>query len=65
MSVVSIVKDYQQHKTITSQNVSSQAQVKNLLFRRKLCSVLNIFKCLYFDHCLIYHIYDAMMSIST
>ena len=31
ISVVSIVKDYLRHKTIASQNVSSEAQVKNFV----------------------------------
>ena len=31
ISVASIVKGYLQHKTITSQNVSSEAQVKNFV----------------------------------
>ena len=29
-------KDYLRYKTITSKNVSSEAQVKNFLFRRKV-----------------------------
>ena len=40
------IKGYLRHKTITSQNVPSKAQIKNFL--KKLCSVLKIFKFLYF-----------------
>ena len=37
MSFASVVKDYLWHKMITSQNVSSEAQVKNFfLFHRNL-----------------------------
>ena len=31
-----IVKGYLRYKTITSQNVRSEAQIKNFLFRRKI-----------------------------
>ena len=31
-----IVKGYLRYKTITSQNVPSEAQIKNFLFRRKI-----------------------------
>ena len=31
-----MVKGYLRYKTITSQNVSSEAQIKNFLFRRKI-----------------------------
>ena len=45
-----IVKGYLRYKTITSQNVSSEAQVKNFFyFVAKLCSVPKIFKFLYFQ----------------
>ena len=40
------LKGYLCYKMITFQNVSSEAQVKNLV--EKLCSVLKIFKVLYF-----------------
>ena len=33
---------------ITSQNVSYEAQVKNFFFVEKLCSILKIFKVMYF-----------------
>ena len=31
-----IVKGYLRYKTVTSQNVPSEAQIKNFLFRRKI-----------------------------
>ena len=31
-----VLKGYLRYKTITSQNVSSEAQIKNFLFRRKI-----------------------------
>ena len=42
------IKGYLRYKTITSQDVPSEAQVKNFFFMEKLCSVLEIFKFLYF-----------------
>ena len=49
MSGASIVEGHLQHKTMTSQNVSSEAQVNNFFyFVEKLCFVLKIFKFLYF-----------------
>ena len=42
-------KGYLRYKTVTSQNVSSEAQVESFFyFVEKLCSVLKIFKFLYF-----------------
>ena len=42
------MKGYLCYKMITSRNVSSKAQVKNFYFVEKLCSVIKIFKFLYF-----------------
>ena len=43
------IKGYLRYKTISSQNGSSEAQVKNFFFfLEKLCSVLKIFKFLGF-----------------
>ena len=43
------LKGYLHYKTITSQNVSSEAQIKNFFyFVEKLCSVRKILKLLYF-----------------
>ena len=42
------LKAYLCYKTITSQNVSSESQVKNFLFRRRLYYVLKILKFLDF-----------------
>ena len=42
-------KDYLCYKTITSENVPFEAQVKNFLFRDKLCSILKLFHFLYFQ----------------
>ena len=47
---ICIIKGYLHYKTITSQNVSSKAQVKVFFyFVEKLCSVLKIFKFCYFQ----------------
>ena len=48
-------KSYLHYKTITSGNVSSEAQIKFFLFRGKLYSV----------HSMIKQTCDVMMSIST
>ena len=49
----------------TSQNVPSEAQVKNFFrFMDKSCSVFKIFKCI-FNYPIIHHICDAIMSFST
>ena len=59
-------KVYLCYKLITSQNVWSVPQVKNFVyFLEKFCSILNIFKFLYFNHGMNYQICDVMMSIST
>ena len=42
------VKGYLRYKTITSQNVSLEVQVKTFYFVENLCSVLKIFKFSYF-----------------
>ena len=44
----SFFKDYLHCKIITPQNVLFEAQVRNFLFRRKVISVLKIFKFLVF-----------------
>ena len=58
------LKGYISYKTLTSQIVSSEAEVKNFFyFVEKLFSVLKIF-CI-FNHPMIYQVCDIMMSIST
>ena len=43
--ITEFLKGYLRYKTITSQNVSSEAQVKNFFyFVEKLCSILKMFK---------------------
>ena len=54
MSGASVVKGYLQDKTITSQNVSSEGQVKNFFY--------SVEKYVPFSS---YTRYDVMMSIST
>ena len=55
---------YLRYKTITSQNVLSEAQIKIFLsFVEKLFSKYSSF-CI-FNHTMIYRIYDVTMSIST
>ena len=59
-------KVYPRYKTITSQNVPSEAQIKNFFnFQEKLCSVFSIFKFLYLNHPMIDQICDVMTSTST
>ena len=60
------LKGYFQCKTVTSQNVSSEAQVKNFLFRRNVMFLSRgiQFFCI-FNHPVIYQICDVVMSIST
>ena len=48
MIIYLYIKGYLHLKAITSQNVSSKAQVKPFYFVERLCSVLKIFKFLYF-----------------
>ena len=49
LQYISYVKGYLRYKTMSSQNVSSEAQIKNFFcFMEKLCSFLKIFKFLYF-----------------
>ena len=59
------IKGYLCYKTITSQNVSSEAQVKNLVLKSYV-----MFSYIYrtfcvFDHPMIYQICDIMISISS
>ena len=57
---------YLRYKTVTSQNVSSEALLKNFFILQKSCvpfSRYSIF-CI-FNHPMIYQICDVMMSIST
>ena len=61
-----IFKDYLCHKLITSQNVSSEAQVKNFFMLQK--SYVSFLRCssfCIFNHPMIYQICDAMMIINT
>ena len=61
-----LVKYYLRYKTITSQNVSFEAQFKNFLTSSKSYVPFSRYSrfCI-FNHPMIYQIYDAMMSIST
>ena len=68
MNLTLVIKSYLRQKTITSQNVSSEAQVKNcFLYRREVMfrsHDIQVFVT--FNHLLmIYQICDVMMSIST
>ena len=46
---IPIIKGYLHYKTITSQDVSSETQVKNFFYLlEKICSILKIFTFLYF-----------------
>ena len=59
-------KGYLRYKMIISQNVSSEAQIKNFLFRRKIifCSQdIQVFA--FFSHPMIYRTCDITISIST
>ena len=44
-----LVKGYLRYKTVTSQNVSFEAQVKYFFISQKLFSARKIFKFLYFE----------------
>ena len=58
-----LFKGYLRHKTITSQNMSYEAQVKNFLFPSYVpFSRYSSFSIFY--HSMIYQICDVMMSIS-
>ena len=60
------VKGYLRYKTITSQNVSSEAKIKHFFISQKnyvLSSRYSSF-CI-FNHPMIYQICDVAMSIST
>ena len=61
-----LLKGYFHCKTVTSQNVSSEAQVKNFLFRRNVMFLSRgiQFFCI-FNHPIVYQICDVVMSIST
>ena len=65
MVQLQIFKGYPLYKTITSQIVSCEVQIKNFYFVEKSCSALKIFKFRIFSHPMIYRICDVMMSIST
>ena len=61
-----LYKGYFRYQTITSQNVLSEAQIKNFLFYRKLMfhsQDIQFFVFLTFNHPMIYQICDIMMSI--
>ena len=59
-----ILKGYCCYKMIISQNLSSQAQVKNFLFHRKVMYHSQDNQVLYFKHPMICYIYcEVMMSI--
>ena len=61
-----IVKGYLKHKTITSQNVSSEAQVKNSFISSKSYVLVSRYSDFFiFNHSMIFQIYNVMMSIST
>ena len=64
--LMAIFKVYLYYKTITSQNVSSEAQSKNFFdFVEKVCFVLKKLKFCIFNQRMIYQICDVMISIST
>ena len=64
--LLDVVKGYLYYKMKSSQNVLSEAQVKNFLISLKsYCSVLKIFKFLYLKPSHDLPSYDVMMSIST
>ena len=59
-------KGYLRYKTITSQNISSEAQVKNFFILQKSCVPFSRFSSFrIFNHPIIYQICDAIMSIRT
>ena len=49
-----VIKGYDHFKTITSKNLLSEAQVKNIIFVEKLSSVSNMFESCIFKHSVIY-----------
>ena len=61
-----VLKGYLCYKTITSQNVSSEAQIKNFFISQKnYVPFLRYSNFCIFNHPMIYRICDVMMSIST
>ena len=61
-----IVKGYLRYKTITSQNVSPEAQVKNFFDSQKSYVPFSRYSSFsIFNHPMIYQTCDVMMSIST
>ena len=61
-----LIKGYLHYKTITSQNESFEAQVKNFFISQKSYVPFSRYSsfCI-FNHPMIYQICDVMMSIST
>ena len=55
---------YLYHKTITSQDVPSKAQIKNFLYGRRIVSFSRYSRFCIFNHQMIYQICDVTMSIS-
>ena len=64
--IESYIKDYLRYKTITSQNVRSEAQVKNFFILYKSYILFSRYSsfCILNDH-MIYQICDVMVSVST
>ena len=61
-----ILKGYPRYKTITSQNVPSEAQIKNFFISEKKYAPFSRYSsfCV-FNHPMIYQISDVTVSIST
>ena len=60
------IKGYVHYKTITSQNVLSEAQIKNFFISQKNYIPFSRYSSFFiFNHFMIYQISDIMMSIST
>ena len=65
-SIFSFLKGYLGYKTITTQNVSSEAQIKNFFISKKnYVSFSRHSSFCIFNHPMIYRICDVTMSIST
>ena len=65
-NLISLIKGYLRYRMITSQIVSSEAQIENVFISQKnyvLFSRHSSF-CI-FNHSMIYRIFDVMMSIGT
>ena len=60
------IKGYLRYKTITSQNVSSKAQIKNFFISRKNYVPFSRYSrfCI-FNHSMMYQISDVTMSVCT